>query len=81
MSLNKTKPPDSSCLCCSANNEALTLNTEVTEANGVIRFTGVTDEEQGAYICTATNAVGSVTATATLTVAGGILIQLCLIYS
>jgi len=54
-----------------ANSEVFSPNTEVTEANGVIRFTRVTGDEQGAYICTATNAQGSVTATATLTVSGG----------
>ena len=38
--------------------------------NGVIRFMGATGEEAGGYICTATNPMGSVTATATLTIQG-----------
>ena len=38
--------------------------------NGVIRMSGVTGEEQGAYICTATNAAGTVTATANLKIQG-----------
>lgn len=41
------------------------------EENGVIRFNGVSGPEAGGYICTATNAVGTVTATATLNIVGG----------
>ena len=54
-----------------ANNAEFTLNTEVMEDNGVIRFNGVSGPEAGAYMCTASNAVGTVTATATLNIAGG----------
>ncbi|KAK2193775.1 hypothetical protein NP493_5g02050 [Ridgeia piscesae] len=52
-----------------ANNERMTDNTEVLD-NGVIRFMHVTGPEQGSYVCTATNDIGSVTATAVLTIAG-----------
>ena len=52
------------------NNEEFSGSTEVNENNGVLRFNQVTGEEQGQYICTATNEVGSITATATLEIAG-----------
>ncbi len=58
---------------CRANNAEFTQNTEITEENGVLRFNAVTGAEQGGYICTATNAVGTVTATATMNVIGGAL--------
>ncbi|GAB1602266.1 basement membrane-specific heparan sulfate proteoglycan core protein-like isoform X6, partial [Argonauta hians] len=48
---------------------SMTRNVEISE-NGVIRFTQVTSEDQGGYICTASNAVGTVTATATLLIEG-----------
>jgi len=60
-------------LACRANNERMTDNTEVLD-NGVIRFMHVTGPEQGSYVCTATNDIGSVTATAVLTIAGLVLI-------
>lgn len=47
----------------------MTSHAQVVE-NGVIRFTGVSSEDQGGYICSATNAVGTITATATLLVTG-----------
>lgn len=53
-----------------ANNERFTSSTEVMTENGVLRFLGVTGEEAGSYICTATNPMGSVTATATLRIQG-----------
>ncbi|XP_076086554.1 basement membrane-specific heparan sulfate proteoglycan core protein-like isoform X4 [Mytilus galloprovincialis] len=46
------------------------LSTIDTMENGVIMFKGVTGEEAGGYICTATNEMGSVTATATLIIQG-----------
>ncbi|KAL3861148.1 hypothetical protein ACJMK2_007217 [Sinanodonta woodiana] len=45
----------------------LTERTEVMD-NGVIMFKGTTQQEQGSYICTATNDMGTTTATATLIV-------------
>lgn len=48
----------------------MTSNTEVFDANGVIRFNSVTGPEQGSYVCSATNEVGTVTATAMLTIKG-----------
>ncbi|KAL3861185.1 hypothetical protein ACJMK2_007245 [Sinanodonta woodiana] len=47
----------------------LTEHTQVME-NGVIMFKGTTQQEQGSYICTATNDIGTTTATATLIVQG-----------
>ncbi|KAL3861149.1 hypothetical protein ACJMK2_007217 [Sinanodonta woodiana] len=47
----------------------LTERTEVMD-NGVIMFKGTTQQEQGSYICTATNDMGTTTATATLIVQG-----------
>ena len=41
-----------------------------TMDNGVIMFKQVTQAEQGGYICTAENEMGSTTATATLFVEG-----------
>ena len=52
------------------NNQALTANTEILTESGVVRFIQVTGPEQGPYICTATNEVGSVTATAVLKIQG-----------
>lgn len=49
----------------------MTANTEVLD-NGVIRFMHVTGPEQGSYICTATNDVGSVTSTAVINIEGGV---------
>ncbi|VDI13303.1 heparan sulfate proteoglycan 2 (perlecan) [Mytilus galloprovincialis] len=46
------------------------VSTIDTMENGVIMFKGVTGEEAGGYICTATNEMGSVTATATLIIQG-----------
>ena len=36
----------------------------------MIRFNGVTGSEQGQYVCTGTNEVGSVTVTANLLIQG-----------
>ncbi|XP_052832935.1 basement membrane-specific heparan sulfate proteoglycan core protein isoform X4 [Octopus bimaculoides] len=49
--------------------EPMPRNAQIAE-NGVIRFTQVSTLDQGGYICTATNAVGTVTATATLLISG-----------
>ncbi|XP_063410398.1 hemicentin-1-like [Mytilus trossulus] len=46
------------------------VSTIDTTDNGVIKFKDVTGEESGVYICTVTNEMGSVTATATLRVIG-----------
>lgn len=48
----------------------MTANTEVVEESGVIRFLQATGQEQGAYICTATNEAGVTTATAVIKVQG-----------
>ena len=48
---------------------ALTDKTEVMD-NGVIMFKEATQTEQGSYICTATNDMGTITATVTLIVQG-----------
>ena len=61
-------------LFCRANGEDFTSNTEVFTDNRVIRFTGATGAEQGAYICTATNEAGTVSMTATLVVQGNMTI-------
>lgn len=55
--------------CCRAGNEPFTDNTEILE-NGVIRFMSVTGAEQGAYICTAENGMGTITVTANLRIQG-----------
>ena len=68
---SETKLSKRSCFHFRANNAEFSQNTEIMEENGVIRFNGVSGPEAGGYICTATNAVGTVTATATLTIAGG----------
>ncbi|XP_076452135.1 basement membrane-specific heparan sulfate proteoglycan core protein-like isoform X4 [Babylonia areolata] len=47
-----------------------TSTTKLMNGNGVIMFERVTGEEQGGYICTATNAAGTVTLTASLVVEG-----------
>jgi hypothetical protein len=43
--------------------------TEIKQ-DGVLMFSRVTGEEQGSYTCTATNSMGSVSASATLLIAG-----------
>ncbi|KAK6175562.1 hypothetical protein SNE40_014001 [Patella caerulea] len=53
-----------------ANNEQFTTTTDVMDGNGVIMFKQVTGEEQGQYICTATNVMGTVTGTASLRIEG-----------
>jgi hypothetical protein len=63
-----------------ANNERLTHNTQVDESNGVIQFNGITEEEQGDYVCTAVNSAGTVTALAIVRVEGELL-ELLRIYS
>ncbi|CAH1774180.1 unnamed protein product, partial [Owenia fusiformis] len=50
--------------------QAMTDNTVIHDDNGVIQFNQVTGSEQGPYTCTATNDVGTVTATASLVVQG-----------
>ncbi|XP_067659130.1 basement membrane-specific heparan sulfate proteoglycan core protein-like isoform X2 [Haliotis asinina] len=50
--------------------EPFTSTTDVMDENGVIMFKGVTGDEQGSYVCTATNAMGTVTVTATLKIEG-----------
>ncbi|XP_048238836.1 basement membrane-specific heparan sulfate proteoglycan core protein-like isoform X2 [Haliotis rufescens] len=50
--------------------EPFTSTTDIMEENGVIMFKGVTGDEQGSYVCTATNAMGTVTATAILRIEG-----------
>ena len=47
----------------------MTSNTEVLE-DGVLRFRGVTTEEQGGYVCTASNSVSTVSLLARLRVRG-----------
>lgn len=54
-----------------AGNEPFANTTEIQQ-NGVISFRSVTGAEAGAYVCTATNSMGSSTATATLTIRGNI---------
>ena len=62
------------CACCGCcfrrSGEPFTDNTKVFPENGVIQFTSVTGNEQGAYLCTATNVAGTAFATVTLTVTG-----------
>ena len=48
----------------------MTANTEVQEH--VLRFRDVTSEEQGGYVCTASNSAGTVTVLALLNVQGTI---------
>ena len=48
----------------------MTPNTEITIDNGVIQFNQITGAEQGTYICTATNSMGSVTLSAALLIQG-----------
>ena len=50
--------------------ERFTSNTDVNTENGVITFNEITGDEQGTYICTATNAMGSISATASIVVTG-----------
>ena len=52
-----------------AGGEPMTSTIDTME-NGVVMFKGVTGEEAGGYICTATNDMGSVSATATLIIQG-----------
>jgi Immunoglobulin I-set domain len=47
----------------------MTANTKLTEL-GVLQFTAVTGDEQGQYICTASNAAGTETFTVELIVNG-----------
>ncbi|XP_070207543.1 basement membrane-specific heparan sulfate proteoglycan core protein-like isoform X4 [Littorina saxatilis] len=47
-----------------------TATTKLMTESGVIMFERVTGEEQGSYICTATNAAGTITLTATLIIQG-----------
>lgn len=47
-----------------------TSTTKLMNGNGVIMFERVTGEEQGGYICTATNVAGTITLTASLIIEG-----------
>ncbi|KAK3801367.1 hypothetical protein RRG08_059069 [Elysia crispata] len=47
-----------------------TSNTEVRQSSGVLVFNGITAEEQGEYVCSATNQMGTVTATVSVRVEG-----------
>ena len=49
--------------------EPMSSHVQVMD-NGVLRFTGVSSEDQGGYVCSAINVVGTITATATLIVTG-----------
>ncbi|KAK7494115.1 hypothetical protein BaRGS_00014588, partial [Batillaria attramentaria] len=53
-----------------AGGKAFTSTTKQMDGNGVIMFERVTGEEQGGYICTATNSAGTVTLTASLVIEG-----------
>ena len=53
-----------------ASGDAMTDSTEIFDGNGVIQFTSASGDEQGSYVCTATNAAGSASATAKLVVKG-----------
>ncbi|XP_034337833.2 basement membrane-specific heparan sulfate proteoglycan core protein isoform X5 [Magallana gigas] len=53
-----------------AGGESFERATTEIKPNGVLMFTRVTGEEQGSYICTATNSMGSISASATLLIAG-----------
>lgn len=58
-----------------AGGKPFTSTTEVMDGNGVIMFKQVTGEEQGSYICTATNAVGTVSLTISLRISGMLLLK------
>ncbi|KAK3104524.1 hypothetical protein FSP39_004009 [Pinctada imbricata] len=53
-----------------AGGEALVRETTEIMDNGVLMFKSVTGQEAGAYVCTVSNDLGSVTATATLVIQG-----------
>ncbi|CAG5125030.1 unnamed protein product, partial [Candidula unifasciata] len=53
-----------------ASGREFTSRTEIKPDMGVIMFTSLTAAEQGEYLCSATNEVGTVTATASLRVEG-----------
>lgn len=64
-----------------AGGESFERATTEIKPNGVLMFTRVTGEEQGSYICTATNSMGSISASATLLIAGMPHLSLCVRYS
>ena len=53
-----------------ANSETMEDNVEVIQENGVLRINSATRDNQGQYICTASNAQGSTSATVTVTMQG-----------
>ncbi|XP_012944719.1 basement membrane-specific heparan sulfate proteoglycan core protein [Aplysia californica] len=53
-----------------AGGREFTSRTEVKPENGVLMFSSLTSAEQGEYMCSATNEVGTITATASLRVEG-----------
>nr|XP_022341960.1 basement membrane-specific heparan sulfate proteoglycan core protein-like isoform X4 [Crassostrea virginica] len=53
-----------------AGGESFVSETTEVKQGGVLMFTRVTGEEQGSYTCTASNSVGTVSASATLLIAG-----------
>ncbi|CAL4124571.1 unnamed protein product, partial [Meganyctiphanes norvegica] len=57
--------PSPTVIWARTNGQPLTPNTE-TLSGGVLRFNQVRGEEEGSYICTASNNAGTTTATATL---------------
>ncbi|BFZ23346.1 hypothetical protein BsWGS_26385 [Bradybaena similaris] len=59
-----------------AGGRKFSTNTVVDQSAGVIRFTSITPEDQGEYMCSATNQVGTITATASLRVAGPPIIEI-----
>uniref|UniRef100_A0A0B7ATX1 Basement membrane-specific heparan sulfate proteoglycan core protein n=1 Tax=Arion vulgaris TaxID=1028688 RepID=A0A0B7ATX1_9EUPU len=56
--------------------QGFTSRTEIISDMSSIRFTAITPEEQGEYVCSATNDIGTVTATASLRVIGPPIIQI-----
>lgn len=64
-----------------AGGESFERATTEIKPNGVLMFTRVTGEEQGSYICTATNSMGSISASATLLIAGTPHCSHCVQYS
>lgn len=64
-----------------AGGESFERATTEIKPDGVLMFTRVTGEEQGSYICTATNSMGSVSASATLLIAGTSQCSHCVHYS
>ena len=53
-----------------AGGEQIIQETTEIMPNGVLMFKSVTGQESGSYVCTATNGMGTITATATLNIQG-----------